>query len=143
MCTTCGVVIDEELFKDDEKKDLLPNNSNDYCNLIKHTPLMRRALANQELRTASRKEAKQMLDYCLSYFHFTDVMRQDAKLIFIQLINSQHFYSCSSKTKIILAGVCAYLVMNKFDYVITKNAIAKAIGCTVSRSFFAIFTIHN
>lgn len=93
---------------------------------------MRKELANKDLQTSSKKEAKQMLDHCMSHFRFTGPMQQDAKQLFVRLVNSVHFYRCSVKTKLILSGVCAYLVMNKFDCVTTKNAVAKVIGCTVS-----------
>lgn len=93
---------------------------------------MRKELASKDLQTSSKREAKQMLDHCVNHFRFTAPMRQDAKLLFVRLVNSVHFYRCSLKTKLILSGVCAYLVMNKFDCVTTKNAVAKAIGCTVS-----------
>lgn len=95
---------------------------------------MKRELVNRDLQTNSKKQAKQMLDHCMGQFRFSSTMKEDANRSLIQLINSKHFYMCFSTTKIILAGVCAYLVMIKFDYVITKNAVAKAVGCSVSIS---------
>ena len=134
---------EEEFLLNDESKKPLPDNSNDFCNLNHHTVWMRKELANKDLQTMARRQAKQMLDHCVAHFRFTCPMRQDAKVLFIRLVNSVHFYHCSLKTKLILSGVCAYLVMNKFDCVITKNAVAKVIGCTVSFCEFREFGSMN
>lgn len=92
---------------------------------------MKRELVNKS-QTVAKRQAKQMLDHCMNHFSFSKTMKQDADLLFIQLIYNPHFYRGCLKTKMILSGVCTYLVMSKFDLVITKNAIAKVIGCTVS-----------
>lgn len=124
--------MEEDDFENDfrESKEII-KGSNSICNLERPTNAMKSELRNPNFNTDARKQARDMFEFYLSHFKFTECMKEDARFNFMQLLNNRTFYFSASKTKIILAGVCVYLTMNKFDCAVTKNTISKSIGCNV------------
>jgi transcription initiation factor TFIIIB Brf1 subunit/transcription initiation factor TFIIB len=143
-CTECGFVVTESTFQDEipdhvREGQPLDTRSKTPLNLERTAYWMKSSYldSNSKLLSVSKRLGLQLLSHCAEHFRFNQSMREEALTMYRRAVNEEQFTFCSRETKMVIAGVCAFLTLNYNKVVITKHSIAKQVGCTVSQGFGA------
>lgn len=138
FCTECGFVITETSFQDEVSETIRNGQSAGHCstnplNVCKQTYWMKSSYldANRPNTSISKRLGLQLLSHCAEQFKFNRSSKEEALELYHKLVNSSKFNATNRETKMILAGVCAFLILNYNKIVISKHAIVKQVGCQV------------
>lgn len=150
FCSECGFVVSETSFQDDIPEHFRSGQSTMNSASIGPLNVYRPAYwmkssyleSNSKLLSVSKRLGLQLLVHCAEHFRFDKSMREESLAMYRRAVNEPQFNSCCRETKMVMAGVCAFLILSQNKLVITKHTVAKQVGCSVGYDWDWNSTIH-